>query len=161
MKKKQPTSNQCFVCGRENPYGLHLNFYDTAPGETTAEIIIPERFQGYPGIVHGGILAAMLDEVTGRVFMQDNHDRFLVTAKLELRYRKPARIGVPLTIQSHAVRDTGRVAQATGQVCDHDGTVLVEAEATYVEPPAGIFAGDAPANWGWRVVSDEGERNDP
>jgi uncharacterized protein (TIGR00369 family) len=157
MKKKQPTSTHCFVCGRENPYGLHLEFYDTAPGETTAEVTISEQFQSYPGIVHGGILAAMLDEVTGRVFMQENPNRFLVTAKLDMRYRKPAPVGVLLTVQGHAVRDTGRVAQAIGEIRDPEGNILVEAEAYYVEPPAGTFAGGDASEWGWMVVEDKEE----
>jgi uncharacterized protein (TIGR00369 family) len=155
MRNKQPTSKNCFVCGRENPYGLHLNFYDTAPGETTAEVTIPERYQGYPGIVHGGILAAMLDEVTGRVFMQGSPERFMVTAKLDLRYRKPAPVGARLILQGHAVRDSGRVAQAKGEIRDLDGNVLVEADATYFEPPKEVLLAGNPEALGWMVVPDE------
>jgi uncharacterized protein (TIGR00369 family) len=155
MRTKQPTSENCFVCGRENPYGLHLNFYDTAPGETIAEITLAERYQGYPGIVHGGIVAAMLDEVTGRVFMQADPARFMVTARLEIRYRKPVPVGERLTLIGHAVRDGGRVAQASGQVLDRAGNILAEADAFYVTPPKELLSGGDPAAWGWKVVPDE------
>ena len=64
----QPNSRHCFVCGLENNYGLKLRFKETGPGEVTADYTVPEHFQGYPGVVHGGIVTAMLDEVTGRDF---------------------------------------------------------------------------------------------
>jgi len=69
IKTKQPNSRHCFVCGLENEYGLKLKFYETAPGEIEVNYIVPERFQGYPGIVHGGITAALVDEALGRVHM--------------------------------------------------------------------------------------------
>ena len=85
---KQPNSNHCFVCGRNNPYGLHLKFYESSPGEVTVEYIVPEQFQGYPGVVHGGVVAAILDEVTGRTQMGGDPPRFMFTARLDIRYRK-------------------------------------------------------------------------
>jgi hypothetical protein len=51
----QPNSRHCFVCGLENQFGLKLRFYETGPGEVTAEYTVPDQFQGYPGLVHGGI----------------------------------------------------------------------------------------------------------
>jgi uncharacterized protein (TIGR00369 family) len=155
MRNKQATSKNCFVCGRENPSGLHLDFYDTAPGETTAEITLAERFEGYPGVVHGGIVASILDEVTGRVFMQGGTTRFMVTAKLEIRYRKPVPVGERLVVTGCAVRDAGRVAQATGKIQDSAGNILAEAEAYYVEPPQALVTNGDPAAWGWKIVPDE------
>ena len=157
MKIKQPTSNQCFVCGRSNPYGLHLNFYNTGPGELTSYVNLPEHFQGYPGVVHGGIVAAILDEATGRVFMQGNKDRFMLTAKLDLRYRKPVPVGQDLVVKARAIRDNGRVAQAAGEIQSMEGETLAEAEAYYVNPPAGMIPDASPSDWGWRVIPDEEE----
>lgn len=157
MRNKQPTSRKCFVCGRENPYGLHLNFYETGPGEITAKIVVPDQFQGYPGIVHGGIIAAILDEVTGRVFMQGDPDRFMVTAKMQIRYRRPVPIGIPLEASGHARRDTGMVAEATGKICNLEGEVLAEAEAYYVAPPKDLLQNAQPSALGWLVIPDEGE----
>ena len=89
--RPQPTSRMCFVCGRENPVGLHIQFYeDPVAQQIVVPLIIPERYQGYPGIAHGGILATILDEASGRaVMMAFEDDPFWVTAKLEIRYRKP------------------------------------------------------------------------
>ncbi len=81
-KKLQPNSRHCFVCGLENPFGLQLRFYESVPGEIVAEYTVPEQYQGYPGVVHGGIVTAMLDEVTGRVHMNGDPPRFIYTARL-------------------------------------------------------------------------------
>ena len=59
MKLKQPGSKHCFVCGRENPVGLKMDFYLTAPGEVQANLTVPAQYEGYPGVVHGGIVAAI------------------------------------------------------------------------------------------------------
>ena len=69
MKLPQANSKFCFVCGLANTYGLKLRFYTTAPGEVTADYVVTEQYQGFPGIVHGGIVAAMLDEAAGRAQM--------------------------------------------------------------------------------------------
>jgi hypothetical protein len=46
---KQPNSKYCFVCGKENPYGLKLEFFEKIPGEVEVDITVPEQYQGYPG----------------------------------------------------------------------------------------------------------------
>jgi acyl-coenzyme A thioesterase PaaI-like protein len=118
---KQPNSKQCFVCGRENLYGLKLKFYETGPGEVEVQYTVPEQYQGYPGVVHGGIVAAMLDEVTGRVHMGGDPPRFMFTARLDVRYRKNVPVGQPLRIIGHAGKSRERTAIATGQIFGPDG----------------------------------------
>jgi acyl-coenzyme A thioesterase PaaI-like protein len=95
---KQPNSKKCFVCGVENLNGLHLKFYEENPGEVTVEYTVPEQFQGYPGVVHGGIVAAMLDEVAGRAHMGGDPPRFMFTARLDVRYRRNVPVNQPLRI---------------------------------------------------------------
>ena len=65
----QPNSRHCFVCGLENPVGLRLRIYQTAPGEIETTFTAPAHFQGYPGVLHGGIIATILDEIAGRSHM--------------------------------------------------------------------------------------------
>ena len=77
IKIKQPNSRYCFVCGRENPYGLKMSFYEVEPGHALAEYTVPEHYQGYPGIVHGGIVATMLDETLGRAAMVGDQNHFM------------------------------------------------------------------------------------
>ncbi len=157
MKKKQATSSNCFVCGRDNSTGLHLNFYMSPAGQVTAEICIPDRYQGYPGIVHGGVVAAILDEAGGRAFLDGDPPRFMYTSQLSIRYRKPVPTGIDLRVIGTAGKDYGRVAKATSQIQDAMGTVLAEAEGTYVNLPPQDVEGVDYAALGWKVVSDEEE----
>ena len=116
---KQANSRHCFVCGLENPAGLHLHFYESAPGEVTADYTVEKQHQGYPGIVHGGIVAAMLDEVTGRVHMgPTSKPRFMFTARLDVRYRKPVPVGKPLRLVGKAGEGKSRTATAKGYLMD-------------------------------------------
>ncbi len=132
----QPTSRMCFVCGRENPTGLHLKFYEDHQAEQVlAEITIPEAYQGYPGIAHGGIVAAILDEVSGRaVMMHQEQDYFWVTAKLEVRYRCPTPTETPLTAVGWVVGKRDRFARVAGELRLPDGTVTADVEAVVAQP---------------------------
>jgi acyl-coenzyme A thioesterase PaaI-like protein len=154
---KQPISSDCFVCGVENPHGLHLSFDETVPGEVSAHFTALEHWQGYPGMVHGGIIAAMLDEATGRSLMAKLPTGFAFTAQLNIRYRKPVPIGQPLRLLGHAGEHRGKVSHATGEIVDLEGTVLVSAEAVLVDVPEERVAGMNPEQLGWRVNPDEEE----
>lgn len=153
MSKPQASSRHCFVCGVENPHGLHLAFQVTAPGEVTADFIAPEHFQGYPGVVHGGIVAAMLDEISGRAQMGDDPEnpRFMFTARLELRYRKNVPVGQPLHLVGKALKSKGRTATASGKIFGPDGVLLAEAEALLVDVPGETLDADVLDALGWKV----------
>lgn len=151
---KQPNSNHCFVCGRNNPHGLHLKFYESSPGEVTVEYIVPEQFQGYPGVVHGGVVAAILDEVTGRTQMGGDPPRFMFTARLDIRYRKNVPTGKPLRIVGRVKSSRERTATATGEIFGPNGDLLAEAEAVLVNVPDDIVNDVDLAEIGWKVDPD-------
>jgi acyl-coenzyme A thioesterase PaaI-like protein len=153
---KQPNSRHCFVCGLENTFGLHLSFYENVPGEVTAEITVPEHYQGYPGVVHGGIVAAMLDEVTGRVHMgaDPQKPRFMYTARLHIRYRKNVPVEQPLKLVGRAGKDKGRTATATGEIRGPQGDLLAEAEALLIDVPADYLSDVDLEALGWKVYDD-------
>ena len=113
---KQPNSRMCFVCGMQNPVGLHLAFYEdheSDPQQVRAEVVIPDRYQGYPGVAHGGILAAILDEVAGRAVLIGGSDEdLMVTLKMELRYRQPTPTETALTAVGWITRRRANRAQA-------------------------------------------------
>lgn len=154
---KQPSSQHCFVCGRANQSGLHMDFYENQAGEVVAHITVPGEFQGYPGIVHGGIIAAMLDEISGRSIMISNPNRFMVTAKLSIRYRKPVPTGKPLRLVGRLVDDNGRVASVSGEIYAEDDSVLAEAEAVLFNIPETVATETDLQALGWRVYPDEEE----
>lgn len=152
---KQPNSNYCFVCGVRNPFGLHLKFYNTAPGEVTAEYTVPENYQGYPGIVHGGIVAAMLDEVSGRAYMDGGDEpRFMYTARLEIKYRKNVPVGENLRLVGHTGKSRGRTATAKSKIFDSHGVLLAEADVLLVDVPAEVVSSVDMEALGWKVYED-------
>lgn len=131
----QPNSRHCFVCGLENPVGLKLRFFQQGPDRVVAYYTIPPDYQGYPGRAHGGIVAAMLDEVLGRCVMgtDPQRSRLFYTARLTLHYRHPVPVGEPLRLEGWAEKDRGRVLQARGALFLREGDQpLVEAEALLV-----------------------------
>lgn len=154
LSKKQPNSRSCFVCGRENPFGLKLSFYETKPGEVVVDTIVPEQYQGYPGVVHGGIVAAMLDEVTARAHMGGNPTRFMFTARLNVQYRKNVPIGQSLRILGHAGKSKEHSAVSTGQIFGPEGDLLAEAEALLIDVPEEVTNQVDLQALGWKVYED-------
>lgn len=154
MREKQPNSKYCFVCGIENDYGLKMDFYSLGEGIVETVYTVPERYQGYPGVVHGGIVASMLDEVVGRAAMAGDPNHFRVTAKLEIRYRRPVPIGEPLILRGVMERRAGRRAKAHAELRLPDATLAAEADATLVDLPSEAVDAEELARLGWRVYPD-------
>ena len=155
MHSRQPNSNHCFVCGLNNSFGLKITFYDTGPGEISAEYTVPEQYQGYPGVVHGGIVAAMLDEMAGRSHMGTNPPRFMYTARLEIRYRKNVPVGKPLRLVGKAGKSRRQTATATSAIYDSEGNLLAEADVLLVDVPEEVVNSTDLDELGWKVSSDE------
>ncbi len=151
---QQPNSAMCFVCGLKNLAGIRLVFYETGPDEVVATFTPPDAFQGYPGVLHGGIVASLLDEVGGRVVMIGDHDHFMMTAKMEVKYRRPTPLDQPLTVLGHLVKRRGRLALAHAELRLADGTVTAEADLTLADlPREAVPDGDLEA-LGWRVYAE-------
>ncbi|GIW07705.1 MAG: hypothetical protein KatS3mg060_2510 [Dehalococcoidia bacterium] len=109
---RQPRYRACFVCGEENPIGLGLTFWQDDQTVWT-EFTPDERHQGYPGIVHGGLLYAILDEVTGRAaYLRAS---WVVTARAEVRYLQPARLGETLRFSGRIVNERSRALELAGE----------------------------------------------
>jgi uncharacterized protein (TIGR00369 family) len=151
--KKQPNSRMCFLCGRQNPIGLKLDFYeDHEASQVQAEVTVPEVYQGYPGVVHGGIVAAMLDEVAGRAVLIGGSDEDLMaTLRLTVRYRRPTPTGVPLTVVGWVERPGKRIAKVAGEIRLPDGSVTADCEALLSEVPDEFRARWEPEKQYWRV----------
>lgn len=138
MPTLQPNAQNCFVCGLSNPLGLKLRFYQAAPGEVYAHVTIPDDYQGFPGVVHGGIIAAILDEAGGRsqMYNDPNRDvRFLFTASMRIHYRKNVPTNQPLKLVGTAGKTKQRSAQARGEIFSLDGELLAEADLILVDLP--------------------------
>lgn len=123
----------CFACGRRNDAGLQL---DISVGRDRAEAryVGLQRHQGYDGALHGGVVAALLDETMGwAIFHQGIWG---VTARLEVTFRKPVPVGEELRVVGRVQRDRGRGIELYGSLARAaDGEVLAEAEALFLRMP--------------------------
>jgi acyl-coenzyme A thioesterase PaaI-like protein len=156
-RKRQPNSRHCFICGMENPVGLHLHIYETAPGEVESTYLPPEHFQGYPGVLHGGIVAAIIDEISGRALMgSDPMDpRFMFTAKLQVKYRKNVPIGKQLKIIGKAGKSKAKSAEAWAGIYDAEThELLAEGNALLIDVPAEQFERSRLNELGWKVYPE-------
>jgi acyl-coenzyme A thioesterase PaaI-like protein len=148
---KQPNSEMCFICGRGNPVGLYMQFYDDGDCQVFSDYTVPAHYQGYPGIVHGGVLAAMLDEVVGRVAMIGDHHHFMMSVRLEVLYRYPVPVETPLRVAGRIVRLRGRLGKAEGSITLPDGTRACESSMTLADVPAELLASAPAGLLNWRL----------
>jgi uncharacterized protein (TIGR00369 family) len=152
----QPSSRTCFLCGRQNDVGLKMTWHnDAAARQIRATVTVPEHFNGYPGFVHGGIIAALLDETAGRALLLDgDYDNLMVTLKLEVKYRHPTPTGEPLTVAGWVIRQSGNRATVAAEIRVADGTVTAQAEAIVTRPPPEFLRRWEPEKPFWRVYEE-------
>ena len=142
----------CFACGELNAHGLRLRLH--VAGETCwTEITLPEDFQGWQGIIHGGILATILDEVMA--WSLASADAWGFTARMTIEYKRPALVGRHLRGEGVLVEKRRRVLTTSGRVVDvESGEVLATAEGTYMAAPADQQA-QLKARYQFRLVPED------
>ena len=148
----------CFICGLKNPIGLHLHIYEIEPGVVESTYIAPDHFQGYPGVLHGGIVAAILDELSGRSQMGSDPlaPRFMFTARLEVKYRKNVPTGRSLKIVGKAGKSKGKTAAAWAGIYDAaTQELLAEGNSLLIDVPQEQFDFTNLNELEWKVYPDE------
>ena len=124
----------CFICGEKNPIGLKLRLrVDPGLGEATADVTFPEEFQGWAGVVHGGLVAAVLDEAL--IYAAGAKGLKCVTGEITVRYVKPASTGVPYTLAGRFVEDQGRIVLAESRLVDAEGREIARATGKLFKVP--------------------------
>lgn len=151
---KQPNASMCYICGRDNPVGLKMEFYDDGAGMVKSVVTPADHFQGYPGVLHGGVVASILDEAVGRSIMAGDHHRFMMTVSMNVQYRHPVLMGQELTAIGNVTRLKGRIGKAEGQLVLPDGTVACEAQLVLADMPAELANEERIDFLGWRVDPD-------
>jgi uncharacterized protein (TIGR00369 family) len=154
MTKKQPNSQMCFICGMENPIGLKIFFYEQEDGSLQATFTPRPEHQGYPGVLHGGITTALLDETMGRVSLGAGREQWMMTAKLELRFHHPVPIGQTLTVIGRIEKLSRVGMSARGEIRLADDTLAVEATGLFVTLSQGQIETMREALPFWQVVPD-------
>ncbi|RKZ31362.1 PaaI family thioesterase [bacterium] len=124
-----PSYPTCFVCGDKNPIGLKMKF--RAKGKMVrAEFIAKPEHCGYQGIVHGGIISAILDEGMGWTgWLQ--LEKYYLTVELKIRLKKSMRAGEKYHFEGKLVRKLGKIYVAEGTITDTNGELYAEGEGKY------------------------------
>ncbi|MFA5309590.1 MAG: PaaI family thioesterase [Dehalococcoidales bacterium] len=116
----------CFGCGQNNPIGMKLRF--TRDGDTISAEFTPDRMhQGWPGLLHGGILGCLLDEAMSNIAYATGNTT--LTASMEMRLRQPVAVAAPLVVSAWITRHRKKIIETAGKVCLKDGTVVAESTA--------------------------------
>lgn len=128
---KFETYGNCFVCGENNPGGLHLNFeIDKEKQTLKTTFTASTTFQGWDGIVHGGIISTLLDEAMSKLSFELGYNA--VMASLEVRFKKPAPILESLHVYGEITEVSKRLVKAKARVVKQDGTILAEGKSTLI-----------------------------
>ncbi|NJD91285.1 MAG: PaaI family thioesterase [Geobacter sp.] len=158
VTRKQHNSRMCFVCGLNNPAGLQASFYEIEGDSLVAVFTPQEQHQSYPGRMHGGIAATILDETIGRAIMIGNEDQVWgVTLDFSVSYKKPVPLGVALKVVGRITEDGKRIFSGTGEILLPDGEVAVTARGKYMKVPLDRIAESGLSELDWEVTAEEGD----
>jgi uncharacterized protein (TIGR00369 family) len=122
----------CFGCGAQNPHGLKLDFR-IEDQRAVAELRPCAEHQGYPGLVHGGIIATALDEAMGWAMLAVGV--WAVTGKMEVKYRQPLPLDAKATVSGEVIRNRGRWLEVRGEVRSAEGKLMAESEGLFMRLP--------------------------
>jgi uncharacterized protein (TIGR00369 family) len=116
----------CFVCGPKNPIGLKLDFsFDGQTKTITTEFTPRKEHQGYFNIIHGGIIATLLDEAMVKLAIA--LDMPSVTAQMDVRLKKALKVGDKITISAEILKETRKTLEAYAKAVTSDGILAADA----------------------------------
>lgn len=123
--------NRCFGCGPANPAGLQLEFLLAEDGAAVCLTTVPDRFDGHPGYLHGGIIATLLDEAMSKAVRA--RGLTAMTGRMEIDYVRPVPSGAPLRMEGRIVRSEGRKHWTEARILNARGTALAEGKGLFIE----------------------------
>jgi uncharacterized protein (TIGR00369 family) len=129
--RKQNNSSDCIICGLSNSAGLHAHFYVLEDFSLGSVIVFRPEHQSYLNRVHGGMIAALIDESIGRAVQCLDDQIWGVTFELSVSYLKPVPYGTPLFCVGKIARNS-RIFTGSGYIADPDGTILAKGTAKYL-----------------------------
>ncbi len=120
----------CFACGMDNPHGLRIEW--KIEGEVaTAEFTPDRKYQGWKGILHGGIIATLLDEAMTR--LAGIVCGSAVTAEMTVRYVGPAPIGEKLLIRGEIVSRSKKIVEMKASLCNTSGKIIAHSTGKAIQ----------------------------
>lgn len=121
--------HHCFACGEQNPGGLKLKFVQEGNVVSTT-FSPPEIYQGYPGILHGGIVSTVFDEVMSQCLWVLGQPAF--TARLEVRFRRNIPLLKPVKFEAWIVKRKGPLVELEAKALLEDGQLAAEARGRFM-----------------------------
>lgn len=156
VRRKQPNSKMCLVCGLKNKMGLKAHFYELENRELIGIFKPIEEHQGYPGRLHGGIISAVLDETIGRaILIGYEEDVWFVTVEFNTRFKKPVPLDREVKVKAHITKETNRIYEGRGEIILGDGEIAAEGYGKYMKLPIDKIADFDYEEQEWRVVPVE------
>lgn len=153
---KQPNSKLCLVCGMKNPLGLKAFFYETDTREIIAVFKPIEEHQSYPGRLHGGVAAAILDEAIGRaILMHHEKEVWGVTVEFTTRFKKAIPLDEELKVVGRIIKEGKRLFEGTGELLLSNGEVAATASGKYLKLPLEEIADFDREENEWRIVESD------
>lgn len=128
--QRLPDHGPCYICGSENPHGMGLALYQE-DGEILATVTLTVAQQGPPGHAHGGSLAAIIDELMGAAAWSAG--KAVLAAHIDVDFRAPTPLGVPLAARAKVVRQEGRKLFTEATIRLPDGRVSAEGKGLFIE----------------------------
>ena len=131
-----PTYKGCFICGEpdHNPNTLNVRFRVTDEG-VEVPVTTTYRQAGYEGIVHGGVITALLDETIGWAVAVETK-RYFMTGELNVRFVRPLPVDLDITVRGRFTEAKSRYATGEGEIVDGEGTVYAKASGKFFPMPA-------------------------
>jgi uncharacterized protein (TIGR00369 family) len=124
--KQINNNDRCFVCGTDNPFGFQIKPEIIGGGEQVRiECVPPDHFQGWANVLHGGILSTLMDEAITYIGIASFNSP-AVTAKLEIRFKKPAPTAQKLIVIANRIKNSRRLIEATASITLENGTLIAE-----------------------------------
>jgi uncharacterized protein (TIGR00369 family) len=136
--KVLPRDLNCFICGRDNPMGLKLHFRPIDKHGASAKFRPQVHLNGYKGMLHGGIISAVLDEAMYWALYNSN-EKLYVTSQLTVNFKKPVPVEDELEVIGYSVKHedgrTRKIENAKAELVNSKGDILATAEGKFFQIP--------------------------
>ncbi len=126
-------STGCLICGRHNPVGLKVQFWASG-NRVWTPVRPPEHFQGFSGVLHGGVISALMDDALWYA-VHNATGQMTMTVDLNVRFKKSAPVGTDLVAAGELVNSRGRLSEARAVLYLASGEVVAEATGKFLAVP--------------------------
>lgn len=123
--------NKCFGCGPANSIGLHLDFWLAEDQSVVCLPTVADTFEGHPGLLHGGIIATLLDEAMSKAVRI--HGLTAMTRQMEIEYLRPVPSMTAIRIEGRLQRSEGRKHWTEARIVNERSTLLATAKGLFIE----------------------------